>query len=87
MVKKIQAAVDARQRESTRIVARTDAHAIEGLSGALERAAKYREAGADLLFVEAPPTTTDLASIPSRVPGPHICNLVFGGKTAALTAR
>ena len=54
MVKKIQAAVDARQRESTLIVARTDAHAIEGLRGALERAAMYREAGADLLFVEAP---------------------------------
>jgi 2-methylisocitrate lyase-like PEP mutase family enzyme len=84
MVKKIQAAVDARQRESTRILARTDAHAIEGLSGALERAAMYREAGADLLFVEAPQTTADLASIPSRVPGPHICNLVFGGKTPLL---
>ena len=84
MVKKIQAAVDARQRESTRILARTDAHAIEGLSGALERAAMYREAGADLLFVEAPQTTAELGSIPSRVPGRHICNLVFGGKTPLL---
>ncbi len=84
MVKKIQAAVDARRRESTRILARTDAHAIEGLSGALERAAMYREAGADLLFVEAPQTTAELGSIPSRVPGRHICNLVFGGKTPLL---
>jgi 2-methylisocitrate lyase-like PEP mutase family enzyme len=81
MVKKIQAAVEARQRDSTLILARTDAHAIEGLSGALERAAMYREAGADLLFVEAPQTTGELGAIPSRVPGRHICNLVFGGKT------
>lgn len=84
MVKKIQAAVEARQRDSTLILARTDAHAIEGLSGALERAAMYREAGADLLFVEAPQTTGDLGAIPSRVPGRHICNLVFGGKTPLL---
>ena len=84
MVKKIQAAVEARQHDSTLILARTDAHAIEGLSGALDRAAMYREAGADLLFVEAPHTTEELGAIPSRVPGRHICNLVFGGKTPLL---
>ena len=84
MVTKIQAAVEARQRDSTLILARTDAHAIEGLDGALERAAMYREAGADLLFVEAPRTTGELGSIPSRVPGRHICNLVFGGRTPIL---
>jgi len=84
MVKKIQAAVEARQHDSTLILARTDAHAIEGLSGALERAAMYREAGADLLFVEAPQTAGELGAIPSRVPGRHICNLVFGGKTPLL---
>jgi 2-methylisocitrate lyase-like PEP mutase family enzyme len=84
MVRKIQAAVDARQHDSTLILARTDAYAIEGLSGAVERAAMYRDAGADLLFVEAPQTTAELGSIPSRVPGPHICNLVFGGKTPLL---
>jgi 2-methylisocitrate lyase-like PEP mutase family enzyme len=84
MVRKIQAAVDARQHDSTLILARTDAYAIEGLSGAVERAAMYRDAGADLLFVEAPQTTAELGAIPSRVPGPHICNLVFGGKTPLL---
>ncbi len=84
MVKKIQAAVEARQHDSTLILARTDAHAIEGLNGALERAAMYREAGADLLFVEAPQTAGELGAIPSRVPGRHICNLVFGGKTPLL---
>jgi 2-methylisocitrate lyase-like PEP mutase family enzyme len=84
MVKKLQAAVEARQHDSTLILARTDAHAIEGLSGALERAAMYREAGADLLFVEAPQTAGELGAIPSRVPGRHICNLVFGGKTPLL---
>jgi len=84
MVKKIQAAVEARQHDSTLILARTDAHAIEGLSRALDRAAMYREAGADLLFVEAPHTTEELGAIPSRVAGRHICNLVFGGKTPLL---
>ena len=84
MVKKIQAAVEARQHDSTLILARTDAHAIEGLTGALERAAMYGDAGADLLFVEAPQTAGELGAIPSRVPGRHICNLVFGGKTPLL---
>jgi 2-methylisocitrate lyase-like PEP mutase family enzyme len=84
MVKKIQAAVEARQHDSTLILARTDANALEGLDRALERAAMYHEAGADLLFVEAPQTTGELGAIPSRVPGRHICNLVFGGKTPLL---
>ena len=85
MIKKIQAAVDARQRESTWILARTDARAVEGLNAAIERAIMYREAGADLLFVEAPQTSAELSSIPSRMPGPHICNLVFGGRTPLLS--
>lgn len=84
MVKKIEAAVDARRRDSTCILARTDARATEGLTGALERAAMYRAAGADLLFVEAPESTAELGSIPASVPGPHICNMVFGGKTPLL---
>jgi 2-methylisocitrate lyase-like PEP mutase family enzyme len=84
MVQKIRAAVDARRNAATLILARTDADAVEGLNHALERAAMYREAGADLLFVEAPQSIDDLRLIPSRVPGPHLCNVVYGGKTPML---
>jgi len=54
MVGKIHAAVDARRSTRTVIVARTDAAAVEGLAAALDRAARYRDAGADMLFIEAP---------------------------------
>lgn len=83
MVQKIKAAVDAR-RGNILILARTDARAIEGLDRALDRAAAYSEAGADLLFVEAPQSIEELAAIPKAVPGRHICNIVFGGKTPML---
>jgi 2-methylisocitrate lyase-like PEP mutase family enzyme len=80
MIQKLKAAVDARQN-GILILARTDARAPEGLNAALERIHAYREAGADVLFVEAPTTDAELASIPKQVPGRHICNMVFGGKT------
>lgn len=80
MVQKIKAAVDARQN-GILVLARTDARAVEGLNSALERIHAYREAGADILFVEAPTTDAELAAIPKQVPGRHICNMVFGGKT------
>ena len=86
MVQKIKAAVDSRSRD-TLILARTDAYAIEGLSSALDRAQQYVEAGADLLFIEAPKLKSDLARIPQEVSAPHICNVVFGGKTPALTQQ
>jgi 2-methylisocitrate lyase-like PEP mutase family enzyme len=83
-VQKIKAAVDARRDPDVMILARTDARAVEGLNGALDRANAYREAGADLLFVEAPQSVEELAAIPREVPGIHICNMVFGGKTPIL---
>lgn len=83
MVQKIKAAVDARKRD-TLILARTDAYATEGLNGALDRARMYLEAGADMLFVEAPATTEELARIPKDVPAVHVCNMVYGGKTPLL---
>ena len=86
MVQKIKAAVDSRSRD-TLILARTDAYAVEGLSGALDRAQQYVEAGADLLFIEAPKLKSDLARIPKEVLAPHICNVVFGGQTPALTQQ
>jgi 2-methylisocitrate lyase-like PEP mutase family enzyme len=80
MVQKIKAAVDAR-KNGMLVLARTDARAVEGLEGALERIQSYKEAGADVLFVEAPTSDAELAAIPKQVPGPHVCNMVFGGKT------
>lgn len=84
MVQKIKAAVDARKDRDVMILARTDARAVAGLQAALDRANAYREAGADLLFVEAPQSVEELAVIPREVPGIHICNMVFGGKTPLL---
>lgn len=83
MVQKIKAAVDARQ-DGMLIIARTDARAVEGMSAAVDRVNAYREAGADVLFLEAPVNEAELAAIPKQVPGPHIANLVFGGKTPML---
>jgi 2-methylisocitrate lyase-like PEP mutase family enzyme len=84
MVQKIKAAVDARHDADFLIIARTDARAVEGLDAAVERAAAYRAAGADILFVEAPQSIDELATIPQRLPGPHIANMVFGGRTPNL---
>jgi len=81
MVQKIHAAVDARIDDDLVIVARTDARAVHGLDDALDRAASYKEAGADVLFVEAPLSLAELARIPKEVPAPHFSNMVFGGKT------
>lgn len=80
MVQKIKAAVDARAH-GTRIIARTDARAISGLSEALDRAAAYAEAGADATFVEAPTDLDELAAIPRRLAVPQVANIVFGGRT------
>ena len=80
MVNKIKAAVDARTTDVT-ILARTDSRAIEGLDKAIERAHAYKEAGADFLFIEAPTSLDELARIPKALPGSHLCNMVYGGKT------
>lgn len=88
MMGKIKAAVDARHSKDTLIIARTDAVAVEGLPNAIERAVLYRDAGADLLFVEAPKAREDLADIVRRVGRtvPLVANMVEGGKTPMLSA-
>jgi 2-methylisocitrate lyase-like PEP mutase family enzyme len=87
MIGKIKAAVDARHSSDTLIIARTDAVAVEGFDRAIQRAAMFREAGADVLFVEAPKTRGDLAGIVKRIGGgiPLMANMVEGGKTPILS--
>jgi 2-methylisocitrate lyase-like PEP mutase family enzyme len=88
MCGKIRAAVDARGSRETLVIARTDAVAVEGFERAIERAARYREAGADILFVEAPKTRDDLVRIVSTLEAnlPLMANMVEGGKTPPLSA-
>ena len=84
MVTKIRSAVDARSNPDLMIVARTDARATEGLDRAIERAHRYREAGADAIFVEAPLDAGELARIGAEVPGPLVANIVERAKTPTL---
>jgi 2-methylisocitrate lyase-like PEP mutase family enzyme len=87
MAGKIKAALDSRRSRETLVIARTDAVGVEGFDRAIERAMLYREAGADVLFVEAPKTRSDLQRIPSTLNGvPLMANMVEGGKTPPLPA-
>lgn len=87
MVGKIKAALDARQSRETLVIARSDAIAVEGFEQAMARAVSYREAGADILFVEAPKTRDELKRIPPALKGvPVMANMVEGGKTPSLNA-
>jgi 2-methylisocitrate lyase-like PEP mutase family enzyme len=82
MVEKVRAAVEARQSEDFVLIARTDARAVEGMDGALERARLYREAGADVLFVEAPQSEGEVAAVAEVFPDvPLLFNWVESGKT------
>lgn len=85
MTGKIRAAVDARSNDDLIIVARTDARAMHGIDSACERAAAYLDAGADVLFVEAPRGKEEMLRVTSEVPGLHIANMVEGGMTPLLT--
>lgn len=81
MAGKIAAAVVARRDPDFVVVARTDAIAVEGFDAAMARATAYRDAGADLLFVEAPETEEQIAEIPKRLPGLLMINMFRGGRT------
>lgn len=87
MVGKIKAALDARHSRNTLLIARTDAVAVEGFEPAIERALRYRDAGADVLFIEAPKTQAELKRIAPALGGvPLVANMVEGGKTPLLAA-
>jgi len=87
MLDKIRAATDARKDPNFQIIARTDARAVEGFEGAIERAQKFAEAGADILFVEAMTSIEEIRRIPELLKEPLLINIVVGGKTPAMTAQ
>lgn len=86
MVAKLKAALDARVDPDLVIMARTDALGVHGLEEALRRAHLYREAGADMIFVEAPESVAQMRRITREVNAPTLVNLIAGGKTPLLTA-
>ena len=86
MVQKIRAAVDARQDPNFVIIARTDANAVYGLEDALRRGRAYREAGADVIFIEAPRSIEELRTIAQAFPDvPLLYNWAESGKTPLLS--
>ena len=89
MVGKIKAAIDARKETNTLIIARTDARGVEGLSKAIDRAQAYQEAGADILFIEAPHSIDEMKLIRKSFGEdiPLLANMVEGGKTPIKTAN
>jgi 2-methylisocitrate lyase-like PEP mutase family enzyme len=81
MQQKLRAAREAAGDPDLVLIARTDALAVEGLDGAVARANAYGEAGADLIFVEAPTTEAQMEAIARRVRHPLLINMFEGGKT------
>lgn len=81
MVKKIEAAIESRADSNFVIIARTDARAVEGLERAIQRGKHYLEAGADMLFVEAPHSIEEIRAIAESLSAPLLINMFKGGKT------
>ena len=86
MCAKVRAAVDARSDPDFIVIARTDAIAVEGFEAAIDRAKAYEDAGADVLFVEAPTTMEQLETIPKTFSRPTLYNMAMSGKTPVLPA-
>ncbi|MFZ3171438.1 MAG: isocitrate lyase/PEP mutase family protein [Carboxydocellales bacterium] len=86
-VVKLKVAVKARKDANLLIIARTDARAVNGLADAINRGIAYAEAGADLIFVDAPQSREELKIIAREIPIPVMGNGVEGGKTPFLTIQ
>ena len=85
-VTRVKAAVDAREEGADiLILARTDTRATHGLEEAIRRANAFRDAGADILFVEAPKSEAEMRQICNQAPGVHLANLVEDGDTPMLS--
>ena len=80
-------AIDARKSKDFVIVGRTDARASHGLSEAIERGIEYHNAGADVIFVEAPRTLKELREIPSKIDAPLVANMIQHGITSNLSSQ
>jgi 2-methylisocitrate lyase-like PEP mutase family enzyme len=78
---KIRAAVEYRTDPDLVIIARTDARAVTGLDDAIERGNRYAEAGADVIFLEAPQTEEEIRRVAREVRAPLLANMVQGGRT------
>src|SRR5262249_22068514 len=87
MVDRIKAAVDGRTDPGFVVMARTDAHAVEGQQAALDRAAAYVEAGADMIFSEALKTLAEFKQFAAKVPVPVLANITEFGQTPMFTVR
>ena len=85
MVAKIEVALDARSDPDLVIIARTDAIAIDGVDAALERAAAYGEAGADMVFVDAPESMDEVARIATELDFPLVFDWSYGGVTPSVS--
>ena len=85
MVAKLKTALAARRDPNFVVIARTDSLAIKGIDGAIARAKRYAEAGADVCFVEAPRSVDELRRIPREVNKPLLANMLTGGTTPILT--
>ncbi|MFB6161644.1 MAG: oxaloacetate decarboxylase [Haloferacaceae archaeon] len=86
MIPKIEAAVDARTDEAFTVVVRTDARAVHGIDEAIDRARAYKDAGADVIFPEAPRDTDEMREYCEKIPGPTMANMVEYGKTPLCSA-
>ena len=86
MASKLRAGLDARHDEDFVLIARTDALAVEGFERAMERCHTYEEAGADMIFLEAPSRMEHLAAIPKAFKKPALYNMASSGKTPFLSA-
>lgn len=84
MVNKLKAAREGSVDPDLVIFARTDANSVNGIEDAIERGRAYAEAGADVIFIEAPRTVEEMSRIPKELPVPALINLVEGGKTPLL---
>ncbi len=89
MAGQVEAMADARKSTDTLIIARTDAIAVEGFDAAIDRAEAYLEAGADVLFIEAPQSREQLQKISAHFKGrvPLLANMVEGGATPITGAQ
>ena len=86
-IAKIKAFVDTRKTENFLLIARTDAVAVLGFEAAIERGNRYLEAGADVIFVEAPTSLEQAERIPKLIAGPVLYNWVYGGRSPLLDPK